>query len=649
MTEPTDAQAPDPETGEMPASDGLIRALPDTLASKIAAGEVVQRPANALKELVENALDAGARQVDVTLKRAGSELIGVADDGCGMGPDDAAACFGRHATSKLRSFDDLERLRTLGFRGEALASIASVAQVELRTRRRQDDAAWCVRVDGGDLAGQEPCSGTPGTTIRVRNLFYNVPARRAFLKTPATEFKHLVETFQALALSHPAVGFCLTHDGNEVYRLAAHDGGDEAALAARVTALLGRDLDGQMVPVREATSYLSVRGVVGRPEVARRSRSDQFLFVNGRYVKSRALAHAVAQAYGGALAERKHPFFALFLDVDPRHVDVNVHPTKTEVKFDDDRGIYSFVQAITKRALAEAGLGLDFSRATPTAAPTVGSPPVVPVAAPPVAAAPGDGATPPLPALGAPARSSWTPPPAAPSPPETYRGVAARVTPAPPTGPIPSRAAAPPSAFSDRDTLELDAALDAPPDRALWELHGRYLLSPVRSGLLVVDQRAAHERILYENALRAMAAGIAPSQQLLFPFTIALRPDDLALLDELDGELRALGFDFETDGPGVLVRGLPADVVLGDERDALADLLERYRRDASLAAGPRDALARSLARRSAVRPGQPMPPEQARGLIDQLFACDDPFTDPAGKPTMIRLSSDEIERRFTQR
>ena len=669
----------DPETGEVTAAaDGLVRALPDTLASKIAAGEVVQRPANALKELVENALDAGARQVDVTLRRAGSELIAVADDGCGMGPEDAAACFGRHATSKLRAFEDLERLRTLGFRGEALASIASVAQVELRTRRRQDAAAWCVRVDGGDRAGQEPCSGTPGTTISVRNLFYNVPARRAFLKTPATEFKHLVETFQALALSHPAVGFCLTHDDNEVYRLSAHPGGDGAALAARVVDLLGRDLDRQMVPVAEATSYLSVRGVVGQPGVARRSRSDQFLFVNGRYVKSRALGHAVAQAYGGALAERRHPFFALFLDVDPRHVDVNVHPTKTEVKFDDDRGIYSFVHAITKKALAEAGLGLDFSRARPTApaaaadAPTVGMPGHEPDARPEPAGdgaqsarvhdAPASGETPhAVPSLGPPAASSWhgdasgpllssasAPPRAEPDAAGTSRSVAARVTPAR-GGPIPSRAAAPAGAFSDRDALELDAALDAAPDRALWELHGRYLLSPVRSGLLVVDQRAAHERILYENALRAMDSGIAPSQQLLFPFTVELRPDDLALLDELGGELRALGFDFETTRGGVLVRGLPSDVTLGDEREALGDLLARYRRDASLAAGPRDAIARSLARRSAVRPGQTMHPEQARGLIDQLFACSDPFTDPAGRPTMIRLGSDEIERRFTQR
>lgn len=663
------------------ASDGLVRALPDTLASKIAAGEVVQRPANALKELVENALDAGARQVDVTLRRAGSELIAVADDGCGMGPDDAAACFGRHATSKLRTFEDLERLRTLGFRGEALASIASVARVELRTRRRQDEAATCVRVDGGELVEQTPCSGTAGTSISVRDLFYNVPARRAFLKTPATEFKHLVETFQALALSHPGVGFCLTHDDNEVYRLGAHDGGEGAALAARVVDLLGRDLDDQMVGVTEATSYLSVRGVVGRPGVARRSRADQYLFVNGRYVKSRALGHAVAQAYGGALPDGKHPFYALFLDVDPRHVDVNVHPTKTEVKFDDDRGIYSFVRAVTKKALAEAGLGVSFQAATPVepAPLTVGSAPhdadaLAPRlpstgasfslgagslgaddAAPPVGPLPAGGALPPLPSdeVAPTGDGASSGPPRDPAPAQDTGmtwGVPARLSGRPPSGPIPSRAAAPAGAFGDLDALGLDAALDAAPDRALWQLHGRYLLSPVRSGLLIVDQRAAHERILYESALRAMASGIAPSQQLLFPFTVELSAPDLALLGELAAELRAIGFDYHVSGRAVLVRGVPADVTLGDERDVLDDLLARYRRDeAAFHLGPRDTLARSLARRSAVRPGHALQPAEARSLVDQLFACEDPFTDPAGRPTMARLSSEEIERRFTQR
>ena len=667
------------------ADDGIVRALPDTLASKIAAGEVVQRPANALKELVENALDAGASRVEVTLKRAGSELIQVSDDGGGMGPRDAVACFGRHATSKLRHFEDLERLQTLGFRGEALASIASVAQVELRTRRRQDATAWCVRVDGGEVVSEAPCAAPEGTCVSVRNLFYNVPARRAFLKTPATEFKHLVETFQALALSHPAVGFTLTHDDTEVWRLApATDDGAEVALVRRLSDLAGGVEADELTPVEETTSYLSVRGVVAGPGRARRSRGDQYLFVNGRYVRSRSLDHAVANAFGALLPERRHPLFALFLTVDPRHVDVNVHPTKTEVKFDDDRGVYSFVQAVVKRALAEGGLGLTFdpsARAVGPTAPPPGPPSTVglPAAAPPrpegERTPSGDGAPPAaapvfsgaVPSAATPPRPDDGPPP----PPRPFgggadldgptfgatpfalpghanRGPGALPGRAAPSAPRPGRGGVVPARgpVAARGGEDLD--LDADADRTLWQLHGRYLLSPVRSGLLVVDQRAAHERILYERALVAMEGGMAPTQQLLFPFTVSLAPADGALLDEILPDLRALGFSLDApDGGPVLVRGVPADVQLGDERDVLDDLLAQVRRNhRTLHLPARENLARSMAARSAIRPGQTLGPVEARSLVDQLFACDDPFTDPAGRPTMIRWSSDEIDRRF---
>ena len=663
----------DRQLGAGEATDGLIRALPDTLASKIAAGEVVQRPANALKELMENALDAGAARVDVTLKRAGSELIGVADDGCGMGPADAAAAFGRHATSKIRRFEDLERLRTLGFRGEALASIASVAQVELRTRRRGDEAATCVRVEGGEVVSAGPCAAPEGTTISVRNLFFNVPARRAFLKSAATEFKHLVETFQSLALSHPEVAFTLVHDDAEVWRLPAA-GAD--ALAARLDALAGGGLEGQTVAVEEATSYLSVRGLVARPERARRSRGEQYLFVNGRYVRSRPLDHAVAGAFGALLPERHHALYALFLDVDPRHVDVNVHPTKTEVKFDDDRGVYSFLKAVVKRSLAQDGVGLAFPSGAPrVAAAGTGSADTVLGESPDLPL--GDGAPAPPPVSPPAGPASGTPPPSSSAPPPTVRleagsgvdamppadarpaggrppalgpeaptvGRAPAPPPAgvasgtPPGGPIPSGLGPAPDSADD-----LDAGLD----RTLWQLHGRWLLSPVRSGLLVVDQRAAHERILYERALASMEGGMAPSQQLLFPFTVELGPADRALLAEILPDLRALGFDMEApDRRPILVRGVPADVTLGHERDVLDDLLAQYRRNRdALHLGARDNLARSMAARSAIRPGHPLGPVEARSLVDQLFACDDPFSDPSGRPTMTRMSSDEIERRF---
>ncbi len=671
----------DGEQGDA-AQDGLILALPDTLASKIAAGEVVQRPANAVKELVENALDSGAGSIELTVQRAGSELIQVADDGCGMGPADARGCFGRHATSKLKRFEDLETLRTLGFRGEALASIAAVSRVELKTRRAQDEAGTCVRVHGGEIETSTPCGMAPGTTISVRDLFYNVPARRAFLRTPATEFKHIVETFQALALSHPTVAFALVHDGTEVYRLPAASG--EHPLAQRVADLFGSRYSGTLVPVSEATSYLSIRGVVGAPEIARRSRGDQYVFANGRYVKSRSLEHAAARAYGAMLPDGRYPFLALFLDVDPRHLDVNVHPTKTEVKFDDERGVYSFVGAVVKKGLSEAGLALDLSQTAPQAA--------GPLAHDLGTATPGtsgDGsALPPMPAFGAmpahsePASGDAFPPEARGLPSnatlpgqasgargfgqdaggfgqdargfgdsdrEGARGAIPSPRPFPQAtgllGPIPSRADG--TGMEGVDSATFAEVVESP-ERTVWPFRGRYLLSPVASGLLVVDQRAAHERVLYEAALAALEGGMGATQQLLFPYTLALPPDDRALLDELLPDLQALGFDLSLGKGGTVdVRGVPADVSVGDERAALPDLLDRYRHSSgTLQLTSRETLARSLARRSAVQEGAILEPLAARTLIEQLFTCSDPFTDTSGRPTMIRIAENEIERRF---
>ncbi|MEO0559214.1 MAG: DNA mismatch repair endonuclease MutL, partial [Bacteroidota bacterium] len=530
---------------------------------------------------------------------------------------------------------------------------ASVAQVEMKTRRHQDEVGTCVRVEGGEIADVSPCAHASGTHLAVRNLFYNVPARRAFLRSPATEFKHLVETFQALALSHPSVAFSLEHDGNEVYRLPAASGLRDEAMLARILDLMGSSLDGQLVPVSETTSYLTASGLVGTPSVARSSRSDQYLFINGRYVQSRSLAHAVAQAYGGLLPEGKHPRFVLFLTVDPRHVDVNVHPTKTEVKFDDDRGVYSFVRAVVKKGLGEAGLALavDLGRSSGLA---VSDPMLSPSDGPAEGrgGAGGDSTEhQPFPTFpSAPvASSSWTPSEPSSSQPPSSLPIASGANPGmplpeppAPEGPIPSR--------MEPAADELADFEDVGPERTLWQLHGRYLLTPVRSGLLVVDQQGAHERILYERALAAMDGGMAPSQQLLFPFTVDLRAADRELLEELLPELRALGFEAELANDGsVLIRGVPADVQLGDERDVLEDLLTQYRRNADLLRlEARDNLARSLARRSAIRPGHVLSPAEARTLVDQLFACDSPYIDPAGRPTLFRLSNDEIDRRFTR-
>lgn len=612
------------------APDGLVRVLPDTLANKIAAGEVVQRPASVLKELLENSIDAGATSIRVVIQEAGAELVQVIDDGAGMGPQDAVTCFGRHATSKIRAVEDLDRIRTLGFRGEALASIASVAHVELKTRRRGDDAGVCVRIAGGEDLDVAPCAAPAGTSVAVRHLFFNVPARRNFLKTPATELKHLVETFHFVAVSHPEVGFELFHDDAELHRLAPSSAPLEQALEARLADLFGKRCIGATVPVRESTSYLSVRGVVGRPELARRGRAEQFLFVNDRYVRHRSLEHAVASAFEGLIPAESRPLFALFLSMDPRHVDVNVHPTKTEVKFDDDRGVYGFLRAVVRRALGTAdlvpSLGDGFGASGVFTGP--GRPPSVS-----------------FPAGGSRPESSWNAHPEA-APVGGSRFSFDTTTPPPSphehTDRVPSDAR--PFGADDGDD---DLGLESEPP--VWPLHGRYLVTPIRSGLLVVDQRLAHERILYEQAVTAMEGGLGASQQLVFPIVLDLPAPDLALLKELLPDLRSLGFHVEPfGGKTVKVHGVPADIRPGREQTILEDILTEFREQGAGASDRREPLARSFARRRAFRHGHALTETEARNLIDQLFACAMPFACPHGRPTMVRLSMDELERRFSR-
>jgi len=584
--------------------DGLIRVMPESLANKIAAGEVVQRPASVVKELVENSLDAGAREITIVLKDAGKTLVQVIDDGCGMGPVDACRCFERHATSKIRTIEDLTRIRTLGFRGEALASIAAVARVELKTKRRSDPVGFRVQIEGGKQLAAEPCASADGTSVAVRNLFYNVPARRNFLKSSATEFKHVIEIFQVLALSHPEVGFTLIHDDVEIYRLSAEtDPSPGERLRRRIGALFGPEYALELIPVDEATSYLTVRGFLGRPELYRRSRGEQFFFVNHRWVRHRYLEHAVSSSYEQLLPEGAHPFFVLFLELDPRHVDVNVHPTKAEVKFDDERGLYGVLRAIVRRALGMA-------ERIPQLEPQAAQPLWVSLAQPLKGASMVPG--------------------------EIRQGIYDAPAPEPETAQLlPS-------------SIHPEAEGETPEhDTLLWQVHDRYILTQIRSGLLLIDQNAAHERILYERALRSLESGFGLSQQLLFPQTLEFNPADFTLLEELLPELRALGFDLELfSGRTVVVRGVPDGIRPGDERTMLADLLDQYKAQQALRLPSRENLARSMARRNAIRPGARLSEHEMRTLIDQLFLCDMPYASPSGRPTMVRITLEELDRRF---
>jgi len=612
--------------------DGIIAVMPATLSNKIAAGEVVQRPASVVKELVENALDAGADRIDVHLQGAGSTLIQVVDTGSGMSHSDALMAFERHATSKVREAGDLERIHTLGFRGEALASIASVSQVEMRTRRKGDDVGTRVRMDGGEDIRQEPGPAAVGTSIAVRNLFYNVPARRNFLKRPQTELKHCMDVVTVLALSHPGVHFSLEHDGHELLDVKAQASGTFFEKVTRRAADLASVPDArELIDVEESTSYLRVRGVLGPPDVYRKSRGQQYLFVNGRFVRHRSLEHAVLSAYEYLLPDDTYPFFVLFLDIDPRHVDVNVHPAKAEVKFDDEQGVYSMLRTVVKRVVSVHSM----------------TPELVEKRAPREV---GRGLRMDL------SRHEWVR--------QEHPGRTGRA--GAPAGHLSETLLGPDVAAVPMDTADgLGDRVESgrqEPDQLLWQVHGAYILTQIRSGLVILDQQRAHERILYEQTLATLHGGVGMSQQLLFPQTVALSPADFALYESLHDELQQLGFDAEPFGGNtVIVRGVPADIRTGDERSVLVDVIQSFQEEreygsadrrspgASVAGGPeaqRDRLARAVARRSAIRAGMRLSENEMRSLIDQLFQCQEPYRAPDGRATLVKLSVDEIRTRF---
>ena len=616
--------------------------MPLSLANKIAAGEVVQRPASALKELIENAIDAGATEIKVLLKSAGSDLIQVIDNGCGMCEEDALAAFERHATSKIQSINDLESIRTLGFRGEALASIAAVSRIELKTRRLNDELGICIRMEGGELVEQEPCAHPGGTSIAIRNLFYNVPARRSFLKTPATEFKHLVETFQFLALSHHEIAFSLIHDNNEVYELGANAGKDfYTSLKSRISDLFGNQYFDNISRIEENTSYLSVKGFLGNPEFHRRSRGEQFLFVNDRYIKNRYLEHAVRSAYDDILPDGVYPFFILFLTIDPRHVDVNVHPTKAEVKFDDERGIYGFIRTIAQKGLSSTILapqfsfdsdiqpmddGLPWTTQTPPSSPSFSSPP-------------SNRST-----GGSSRGGSWS--------------IGQRDGPAMHPGDLTARLYEKAEDISDEGFVmpsETNTTSPRPGSASetslLWQLHGRYILTQIKSGMMIIDQNAAHERVLFEKALSSLESGFGLSQQLLFPHTLEFNPAEFALIKELMPSLRALGFEIDLfGGRSVIVRGVPAEIKVGDERSILEEIIDQFKaNEDTLKLKAHENLAKSLARKGAIPSGKTLDSKAMRSLVDQLFMCNKPYLSPYGRPIIIDIPIEELDTRFGKR
>ena len=608
-------------------SDNLVQLLPDAIANQIAAGEVIQRPASVVKELVENAVDAGADEINLIVKDAGKNLIQVIDNGCGMSETDARMSLERHATSKLRTAADLFSLHTMGFRGEALASIVAIAQVEVKTRRSTDTLGTRIRVEASEVLEQEPVAAPPGTSIAVRNLFYNVPARRNFLKSDSVELRHIREEYIRIALAHPDVRFELHVNDKLDLSLTAGN------LRQRVIAVFGKKYRDLLVPIEEATDVLSIGGYVGKPEAARKSKVGQFFFINDRYIRSSYLHHAVTMAYDDLLGKDSYPFYVIFLQIDPARIDVNVHPTKQEIKFEDERLIYNYLKATIRHGLGRASImpTIDFEADNPF------SPSRTTYHSANVTAA-GDEALPSkmnreTPRSGGDAQRHasnlrhWE---------QLYQDLAVEV---------------------DTDTGEVlqsrlgrEEEADAPPvhGRAPFQLHHRYIVSAIKSGWLLIDQQAAHERILYENFLRTLRDKPATSQTSLFPQTLDLAHADADLMASLLPELNQLGFDLESFGGGsFIVRGIPAELAgRNSELELLERILQQYKSNVDLSNDGHERLARTLARAAAIKRGTGLDDTEMRSLIDRLFACEQPRVAPNGRRCFVKYELDEVERLF---
>lgn len=577
----------------------VIHLLPPEIANKIAAGEVVQRPSSVLKELLDNSLDSGASRIVVTMHQAGRALIQVVDNGCGMAHEDIPNCFLRHATSKISTVEDLTNIRTLGFRGEAMASIASIAQVTLKSKRVEDTSGSEYETWGGEVRAYRPVATENGTSIAVRNLFFNVPARRAFLKTDATEMRHSLIIFQQMALANPDVAFEL-HDENEtIYRLPAQD------ITSRIADLFGKSYKASLIPIDETAGFVRIHGFVSDPKLARKNRGEQFLFVNGRPFMHRHLSHQVLEQYRPWLRDDSYPFFTLTFELDPELVDVNVHPSKMEVRFEDERTVAGLTRSVVKRALNQRF-------AVPEQMPDSYRDAF------------------PIPDFNFPSPRFDV----------SDRGIS--------TAQIPSRINLPPDVA--QALYDVPSAPAAKPEKTsgFWQLHDSYILTQTLTGMCVIDQTAAHRRILYEKALQSAETGLAGTQQLLFPQSVEFSASDYALLKQLLPDILRMGFDLTLiSGNSVLINGVPADITMGDERNLLTSILQQYQQvHPSLKLKPREKLAMAYASKTAIPRGKHLGQAEMDALIDQLFACESPYIDPMGKPTLVYLPLEEIRGRF---
>jgi DNA mismatch repair protein MutL len=612
----------------------VIRLLSDSVANQIAAGEVIQRPASVIKELVENAIDAGSTKIVVHIKDAGRTLIQVSDNGKGMSPTDARMAFERHATSKIRSADDLFAIKTMGFRGEALASIASVADVELKTRRHDDELGTYIHISGSELIEQQAISAPQGTTFMVKNLFFNVPARRKFLKTNTTELKHIITELQRVALPNPEIGFSLYHNEVPVYDLPVTN------FRKRIVNIFGSNINNSLVPINSDTALTRISGFIGQPKYARKTFGEQFFFVNGRYMKHPFFHRAIMQGYEKILPRDMIPAYFIAFEVDPSSIDINIHPTKTEIKFENESGMWQLLNAAVREGLGKFNVApsIDFDQEGSIDIP-IAPKSFEGLSQPKIEIDPGYN---PFKEEHGRERSNYENFSNKSNAPDNWEklyggnnssGIIE----------IQQNEDASQSGFNSNENSN-----SAEQGRNFLLFKNKYILTPVKSGLMVIDQRRAHQRILYEQFMITLTNEESTCQQLLFPQTLEMNPADATLLSSIIEDLNIIGFDIREFGPNTfIINGVPGFLDHSNAKEIIEITLEEFKTGSTnIKEKAREQLAVSLSKASSINHGHQLSQEEAGSLIDSLFACHTPNYSPTGKPVLEIIQLSEIERKL---
>ena len=599
----------------------IIQLLPDHVANQIAAGEVVQRPASVVKELLENAIDSEASTIKLIVKEAGKTLIQVIDNGKGMSQTDARLSFERHATSKIKKADDLFNLHTKGFRGEALASIAAIAHVELKTKQEDQQLGSCLKIEGSNLISQENISTPTGTSVAVKNLFYNIPARRNFLKSNTIETRHIVNEFQRVALAHPNISFSFYHNENEIYNLSIGN------LRQRIVAILGKKTNEKLVPIHEITDLVEIKGFVTKPEFAKKKRDEQFFFVNDRFIKNSYLNHAVSSAFENLLSGGHYPTYFLYLTVPTNSIDINIHPTKTEIKFDDEKTLYAILRSTVKHSLGQYNVGpiLDFDRDATLDTPYD------------------------LKGKNAPNPRVMVNHDFNPFKSETQKSIQ-----------FPYRREKNKeweSLYNGLDSTSIDFKSEtADPglfsiekeNSKTYQVHKKYIVSSIKSGIVYINQQLAHQRILYEEFLENITLKDAMSQQLLFPLELSFNTSDIVLIKEIKEELESIGFLFgEILNDTMVVMGMPVNIVESQITGIIEHLLEDIKNDIpDTSFSQVDMMAKSLSKSLAIKTGTKLDLKEQEDIVNKLFLCKQPDSSPFGKRTFVTVDIDEIDKKF---